>query len=389
MSAPSKYPDWATDGNNVIEPPGGKVTTGWLTGERPPAQWFNAWQSLVGLWVRWLESRDNTTDSNLAALGADAARKSQANTFTQPQTIAPGAATGLTFDITNANAPLLYSGHSPQEHDGTGTNQWKIVGNLKRGGGRYAYMYVGADGPDVGGWAFVINAYWNADTKLWTREQSSQAATALVVRDTKIMSLRKDVGTGNSWATADWGRGGIECWDFTAGNALVTNDVTAGGEFVHTSRKPRTVQIPLSNAVPLVGPAGAIGFTGFGSQVTVAPGGSIALPIPPPHDSRLGVCRLKWTGPNPTQYKFAGYRLPINMTDTSIPSAVAFGGSNLASNNTVFTASVDFGGYAVNTAGSPYTESYWLYFENLSSTSGTVTLLGADYSFTDPGPRNY
>ena len=70
MAAPSKYPDWATDQTNNLEPPAGKVAAGWVAGEEPPSGWFNWWQNLVGLWVRELagSKADVLAAQKLAAL---------------------------------------------------------------------------------------------------------------------------------------------------------------------------------------------------------------------------------------------------------------------------------------------------------------------------------
>jgi hypothetical protein len=91
MPAPSKYPDWATDGTNVVEPPAGKVAAGWLPAEQPPAGWFNAWQALVGQWTRWLDGRIAALQGDIDAidttLDSTVAHKNQSNVFTQPQTI--------------------------------------------------------------------------------------------------------------------------------------------------------------------------------------------------------------------------------------------------------------------------------------------------------------
>src|SRR3954468_16922705 len=106
MPAPTKYPDWATDESNNVEPPDAKKAAGWVPGEEPPSSWFNWWKNLAGQWVRWLEERANTLTTDLdaaeadidtlqsdldtleaatAALASDAARKSQQNTFVKSQ----------------------------------------------------------------------------------------------------------------------------------------------------------------------------------------------------------------------------------------------------------------------------------------------------------------
>jgi hypothetical protein len=52
---PSQLPEWATDGDNIIEPSGGRKAAGWLSGNRPPAQTFNWWQNLAYRWLQWID----------------------------------------------------------------------------------------------------------------------------------------------------------------------------------------------------------------------------------------------------------------------------------------------------------------------------------------------
>lgn len=109
MPAPTKYPDWATAGDNVVEPPSGKVAAGWVNGEQPPSGWFNWWQGIVGQWTRWLDSQVVSLTGRVTAVEADVdavqgtldttvAHQDQENTFTQPQTI--DAALDVSGDIT-------------------------------------------------------------------------------------------------------------------------------------------------------------------------------------------------------------------------------------------------------------------------------------------------
>lgn len=65
MPAPSDYPDFATDTNYTngpdagtatkIEPSSGELAEGHIREDAPSPQKMNWWQSLVGLWVRWLD----------------------------------------------------------------------------------------------------------------------------------------------------------------------------------------------------------------------------------------------------------------------------------------------------------------------------------------------
>jgi hypothetical protein len=52
MARPAKYPEWASDGVNVVEPSEGKKDTGWLDGERPPIQWINWLFKFIHDWIK-------------------------------------------------------------------------------------------------------------------------------------------------------------------------------------------------------------------------------------------------------------------------------------------------------------------------------------------------
>lgn len=66
MPAPSTTLEWATDANypagsdawsgtpTGVEPSSGEKGTGFVPAERPPAQFFNWFMHLAGLWVQWL-----------------------------------------------------------------------------------------------------------------------------------------------------------------------------------------------------------------------------------------------------------------------------------------------------------------------------------------------
>lgn len=64
MAKPTALPRWADtvagDVTKLNEPPGAKKDVGWLTGEKPPAQWKN-WLSYTGyLWFQWLDAYEDT-----------------------------------------------------------------------------------------------------------------------------------------------------------------------------------------------------------------------------------------------------------------------------------------------------------------------------------------
>ena len=57
MSRPSEYPRWATGVSAVnTEPTEEHKDTGWLVKEKPPAQIFNWFMSLIYQWIVWFDS---------------------------------------------------------------------------------------------------------------------------------------------------------------------------------------------------------------------------------------------------------------------------------------------------------------------------------------------
>lgn len=54
MSGKPTYVGWIPDNTtNIATPPGGKLTTGWLTNEKPPSQWFNWFFNLASQWINF------------------------------------------------------------------------------------------------------------------------------------------------------------------------------------------------------------------------------------------------------------------------------------------------------------------------------------------------
>lgn len=91
---PSSLPRWANVGGAIVTPGAGKLDVGWVTAERPPAQYLNWYQNLVYLWVLWLsdlftsggQAKGNmdlgtTAEANLAPLATyrDYLQKTRAN----------------------------------------------------------------------------------------------------------------------------------------------------------------------------------------------------------------------------------------------------------------------------------------------------------------------
>jgi hypothetical protein len=291
MPAPTKYPDWATDGTNNLEPPTAKTAEGWVAGEEPPASWFNWWKNLVGQWTRWLdttvndlvgrmgaaEADLNTLEGEHDALASDAALKSAANTFTQPQAIARDNADGspaLDFSSARSDIALIGSARAPAEHPSKPTNVWKLIGRFKRAGGAYAFMYVGSD-PAYGGTLVVTNAYWDVAAQQWNQENAAIASTALDVQADKVVSWTKAAGSG-PWTNAQWSAGRVDA-----------------GDFVYAPALDRTTFVPLfggyGNAVLAGGSGSQTGTAAYKLRFTAigAPAGEHVFPIVLPHGAVL------------------------------------------------------------------------------------------------------
>lgn len=51
---PTSYPGWIPNNtSNIVVPPGGKLTSGWLPLEKPPSQYFNWFFNLVSQWINF------------------------------------------------------------------------------------------------------------------------------------------------------------------------------------------------------------------------------------------------------------------------------------------------------------------------------------------------
>jgi len=53
---PGSLPRWADVGGAIVTPSSGKLDKGWVTAERPPAQYLNWYQNLVYLWVVFINA---------------------------------------------------------------------------------------------------------------------------------------------------------------------------------------------------------------------------------------------------------------------------------------------------------------------------------------------
>lgn len=263
MPAPTKFPDWATDGSNVVEPPDGKKAAGWVPAEQPPSGWFNWWQRNVGEWTRWFDDRVNDLLGRVSAIepvSADAARKSQQNTFTKSQII--------NTESNWADDPLLTTTGKPAD-DPTdispapaGSNRWKLILRAPTQGTAWAGIFVGQS---PYGAALVNNARWHIATQRWRQLDANYPSTAMVGRSGQwVASFVPDHAA--PWA--DWPNdaGG----DFIAGG-----NISARGQFLYQGTHVRSdFTIPLSRS------SGETFLQADGSYKVGPDGGSWPLNLP-------------------------------------------------------------------------------------------------------------
>jgi hypothetical protein len=97
MAKPSEVPAWATTGT-IVTPSSGKRATGWVTGEKAPAQWFNWYMNRVGQWCTWLNG-----------LQAELLTWTARQTFTGGVTVSGTSsfASATTFDVDGAGWQTL------------------------------------------------------------------------------------------------------------------------------------------------------------------------------------------------------------------------------------------------------------------------------------------
>lgn len=234
MPAPTKHPDWATDGGpNVVEPPSGKVAAGWVPGEQPPSGWFNWWQALVGQWTRWLESQIAALFTRADELDAHVALTDRTNTFTFPQII--------NADADNPDTPLLSTTQLPGDYTPTPTNRWKLELAFPSSATVWAGFYVG-QGADR--FAIAHNARWHLPTQRWRQLDAAIGSFALVCRDDKFIMSRVAAGTApwSNWPQTDSA-------DFYAGDIYAGDTASAAVYAYPTPTPTRTTIIPLSYAI--------------------------------------------------------------------------------------------------------------------------------------------
>lgn len=70
---------WAEGAGSLIQKPSQEtIAKGWLEKFAPPAGWFNWWQNVVGVWVKWLELMSDWLGSEQARLQTELDNEEQA-----------------------------------------------------------------------------------------------------------------------------------------------------------------------------------------------------------------------------------------------------------------------------------------------------------------------
>jgi hypothetical protein len=206
----------------VVEPPAGKVATGWVAGEEPPSSWFNWWQRLVGDWTRWLESlisgltgRVTTLEGEMdaaQAIDAQAALKNAHNTFLKSQVI--------NTESNWADDPLLTTTAKPGDDPtdlsavpaAPGSNRWKVGLAMPTQGLAWAGIFVGQS---PYGAALVNNARWHVPTQKWRQIDPAYVSTAMVGRSGQWIVSHVPAGA-SPWTDWPLDAGG----DFIAGGNI-------------------------------------------------------------------------------------------------------------------------------------------------------------------------
>lgn len=383
MPAPTKYPDWATDGTNVVEPPSGKKAAGWVPGEEPPSGWFNWWQGVVGQWTRWLDSQVIDALSRIAAVepvAADAALRSVANTFAKRQTI--NSENGW------ADSPLLATDQRPGDDPtdlssigaAAGSNKWKQILYFPTDAGSACYVgfFVGQGTKRL---ALTYNARWHIPSQKWRLLDTARPAYAIVCRDARFIVSTRAAGAGpwDDWPETSGGGGDL----VVNGIAQVGSHVYIAdgvGEYNYSTLRARVMSIPLAmaygNAIQRDVSTGWISFTDPANAELVLP---IRLPAGAVLDKVEFIVEEKTT----FQFQSAAFEYTPNFAASppSVARTGGFGNATPSPGAGVKIASASFGNRTIDS-----THRYEASLVPGASASGD-NVRAARVTFTDPGPR--
>jgi len=342
---------------------------------------------------------DDVDDLIQDLLDEQNAHKNEANTFVEPQTIAlddTESNPALTLEVPKADTPLLATTTDAGSHPGNASNKWKLLGRFKRAGGTYAYIYSGADTAAVGGFAIVVNAYWDVDEQKWVQESTGSASSALVWRFDKLVMWRKPSGSSTHWTNAEWEGGRLDGLEvIVTGDLSGGNDVKAtqnmrvtNGEYLYTTPWERETLIDANSAIPRLASPGdpsppwTPNTSGSFGWISTAADAIIEQPFRLPHGSTL--IRID-------VYHFQGLTVQdemklriMNPVDWEDPDA-GFDVDDVAGEGTFAGAGARITAINVNQE-IDNARSYAVVF---TAGLADVRFMAMRLIWSDPGPRNY
>jgi len=172
MAKPSKLPRWADGGTgtptNTAEPLETQKDTGYVPGDKLPAQVFNYLLNLVHQWLTWF-------DGHAALIDA-------VNSFSAPQTFAGGSSTSHS---------VSFSPSAPTTRLGAG------LFNLGGSPNHKARFYAA-----LGQFEVAINAAWGGST--WSADDTSKEARVFILSADGDINVKRKAVTSSAWADTAW-----------------------------------------------------------------------------------------------------------------------------------------------------------------------------------------
>lgn len=382
MPAPTEYPDWATDETNNVEPPDAKKALGWVPAEEPPSSWFNWWQWIVGLWVRWFDEKVNEHEAEITAMEpvvADAARKSQQNTFAKTQIIDSENHVADDPLISTADKP----GDDPTDLSGLpgppdpGSNKWKLVLQVPTQGGAKAGIFVGQF---PYGAALVNNARWHVPTQRWRQLDDGYPSTAIVglLGQYYTSYVPELTPPWEEWPNDGGG-------DFISGGNLLAG---GGGASGNVMAKRAFEYAPAQTHWVMLWPEG--GYDTFNDRMRLSAGESAIYRVRAPFFADIGIVNVKVE-----EYTNCIYDIDLYQTHTKPFSDTTTPGTTTTSHDNVH---VNPGGTAVvvnhvltysDLSVDNEFNTYWVRVVCDPLSPADVDVYSVQIGFVDPGPRNH
>lgn len=306
-----------------------------------------------------LANRTKNLNGRFDALAADAARKSQANTFATTQTI----------NAPFVDSPILRTDSKAADH--SAGNRWQFELEFPISGTSYVGLFVGQP-PD--GWVIAYNARWHPDTQRWRQLDAAQPSTALVSR------LSVAGSTGVPELQVSYKAAGATPWinwpPDLGGNLYVGQHVYAAGEFSYQGGAHNHINW----TVPLWGGAGDIKVEDDGT--ISCPNNLYAeFPLRIPAGVTISNLKCSFFQANPSQYGMVSLNRRGRQT-TGIPSYEVFPADAKDSPTGVGWNDLDLL-TAPHTLDAAYDYSVLVKPGNAADKVGRIFV-----DWQDPGPRN-